>query len=470
MNTHLVFLVAYLVLLTVLGLWIGRLVTSAGTFFVAGRKLGPVLIFSTMLAANIGAGSTVGATGLGYRDGLSAWWWVGSAGIGSIVLGLWVGPKMWEAATRHNLYTVGDYLEFRYNKAVRGIVAALLWVGTLAILAGQLIALAWVLNVVAGLPKFAGCLAGGAVMTIYFAAGGLLASAWVNILQLVVLASGFTLAVPLVLSSVGGLGGLMESVADPGGLNFWGNGKSGWIYLVMLGPAFIISPGLLQKIYGARDRRTVRIAVTSQGVVLLLFAFAPVFFGMAARVLYPDLARAELALPTLLMNSLPIGIGSLALAAIVSAEISSADAILFMLATSLSQDLYRRFINPQATDRQILKVARWAAVTGGTLGIVLAMALPSVIGSLGIFYSLLSVSLFVPVLAGIYLRRCGVAEALTAVGGGILLLLGTHLLTGGEGFGIFRPFVVGLIGAVAAFLIVHIFKLMRGRNRIGTGI
>ena len=39
-----------------------------------------------MLAANIGAGSTVGATGLGYRDGISAWWWVGSAAIGSLVL------------------------------------------------------------------------------------------------------------------------------------------------------------------------------------------------------------------------------------------------------------------------------------------------------------------------------------------------------------------------------------------------
>src|SRR2546426_12271008 len=76
-------LLAYSALLIALGLWIGRRVKSAGDFFVAGRGLGPGLIFATFVAANIGAGSTVGASALGYRDGLSAWGWVGSVGIGS---------------------------------------------------------------------------------------------------------------------------------------------------------------------------------------------------------------------------------------------------------------------------------------------------------------------------------------------------------------------------------------------------
>lgn len=58
-----------------LGLWISRKVSTTSDFFVAGRRLGPGLLFSTLVAANIGAGSTVGAAGLGYRDGLSAWWW-----------------------------------------------------------------------------------------------------------------------------------------------------------------------------------------------------------------------------------------------------------------------------------------------------------------------------------------------------------------------------------------------------------
>ena len=88
MTTGLWVLLAYAAGLVALGAWIGRRVGRAGSFFVADRKLGPVLLFATVLAANLGAGTTVGAAGLGYRDGLSAWWWVGSAGIGTILLAL----------------------------------------------------------------------------------------------------------------------------------------------------------------------------------------------------------------------------------------------------------------------------------------------------------------------------------------------------------------------------------------------
>src|SRR6185436_9656930 len=110
------------------GAYLSRRVNQSSDFFVAGRSLNAGLIFSTLLAANIGAGSTVGATGLGYRDGLSAWWWVGSAGIGSLILAFTVGPKIWRVARERNLYTVGDYLEFRYDRRVRGLVAVLLWI------------------------------------------------------------------------------------------------------------------------------------------------------------------------------------------------------------------------------------------------------------------------------------------------------------------------------------------------------
>src|SRR5436309_3245206 len=130
-----------------LGLWIGRRVRAASDFFVAGRRLGPGLIFSTMLAANIGAGSTVGATSRGYTEGLAAWWWVGSAAIGSVFLAFWIGPKMRSIAADHGLRTVGDYLEHRYSRTVRAVIAVLLWIGAIFILASQLIGLGWILNV-----------------------------------------------------------------------------------------------------------------------------------------------------------------------------------------------------------------------------------------------------------------------------------------------------------------------------------
>jgi SSS family solute:Na+ symporter len=436
------------------GLWIGRRVKTSADFFVANRSLGPGLLFATMVAANIGAGSTVGAAGLGYRDGLSAWWWVGSAALGSMVLALWVGPRIRRIAAEQGLQTVGDYLESRYSREVRGVISALLWVGTLAILAGQLIAMAWILNVVAGLPKWMGCCVGGIVVTIYFTAGGLLTSAWVNVVQIVVKLFGFGIALPLVLMKAEGLAAI--AMATPRGdyWSAWHGGSSGIAYLAFLGPAFVVSPGLLQKIYGARDDRAVRLGVGGNALVLLAFSIVPPLLGITARALHPGLPNHELALPTLFMLDLPPLIGALGLAAVVSAEISSADAILFMLSTSLSRDLYRRFVNPGATDAQALRVARLAAVAGGTAGVALAIAAPTVIDALKFFYTVLSVSLFVPVVAGLYLRRVGTPEAMAAIAAGVVSLLTLQLVTEGRGWAGMAPALLALLMALATCAVV----------------
>src|SRR5205823_3484765 len=138
---------------------------------------------ATLLAANIGAGSTVGAAGAGYRDGFAAWWWVGAAAIGCSVLAVTVGPRIRRLAAVHDLKTVGDFLEWRFDYRVRAAIAVLLWFGTLFILAGQLLAMAAVLGTIAGLDKATSCTIGAIVATTYFAAGGLKSSVAVNVLQ-----------------------------------------------------------------------------------------------------------------------------------------------------------------------------------------------------------------------------------------------------------------------------------------------
>jgi SSS family solute:Na+ symporter len=462
LNGYLVAILGYSVALVALGLYIGRRVESTGAFFVAGRSLGPVLLFATLLAANIGAGSTMGAAGIGYASGLVAWWWVGSAGIGTLFLAFWVGPRVWRLASEHDLRTAGDLLELRYGSTVRGIVTALLWVGTLFILAGQLIAVAFVLQAVAGIPKFYGCLIGGAVMTSYFAAGGLLSSAWVNLVQLVVLVAGFALVLPVALASVGGLAGLAAASAavDAELMNPW-QGSLALRFVALLVPAFIVSPGLIQKVYGARDARTVRIAVAAAGVALLLFAWMPSLLGAIARAQFPGLPSQDLALPTLLVEKTPVLVGGLGLAAIFSAEVSSADAILFMLATSLSKDLYQRFLRPEATDREVLRVARLAAIAGGVLGIAIAIWFETIVDALTVFYSLLSVSLFVPVVAALHSRRAGAPEALAGIATGVPTLLAVHLATGGAGYGIWNPTLLGLVVSGVAFTAVFLVRRLR---------
>jgi SSS family solute:Na+ symporter len=432
-NLPLTLLIVYSVALVAVGLWIARLVHGSGDFFVAGRHLTAPLLFATVLAANIGAGTTIGAAGVAYRDGISAWWWSGSAAIGSIFLAFVVGPRIWRIAADANLYTVGDYLELRYGSLVRAIVATLIWLGTLSILAGQLIGGAAILSVVGGVPRTLGTVISAVVMTIYFVAGGLLSSAWVNAVQLVVLVIGFSLAVPFALGHAGGLPAFTEAAAVPGTFTsvfYSGGARSGWTFLILFGPAFVISPGLLQKAYGAASSRAVRIGVGAQAVALALFAFFPVLIGMSARVSHPGITDLNLVLPTAMLEQLPTALGALALAAVYSAEVSTCDAILFMLATSLSEDLYKRFLHPAATDRQLLTVARLAAVAGGIGGVLLALWLPTVIAALGIFYTLLGVCLFMPLLGGLLLPRASSLAAIASI-------------------------VVGIVGCLAALYIPH---------------
>lgn len=465
MNIHLWLLIAYSVLLTLIGLWVGRLVRGSGDFFVAGRALGAPLLFSTVLAANIGAGTTVGAAGMAFSDGIGAWWWNGTAGLASFVLAFWVGPRIWRLAKAHGFYTAGDFLEFRYGGAVRAVVASLIWAGTLFILAAQLIAGAAVLEVVAGIPRPAGAIIGAVAMTIYFAAGGLLSSAWVNLVQLVVLMAGFLLAIPPLYAAVGGIAGMTSAPDLPAGFfdPFHTSGSvSGWKLLAIYGPAFMLSPGLVQKAYGAATERAVRAGIGAQAVVLLIFSFVPVFIGMAARILHPDIADRTLAMPTILAQDLSPWLGALGLAAVFSAEVSTCDAILFMLSTSLSKDLYKRFMKPDATDRQVLQVARLAALAGGLLGVAIAVLLADLVAALTIFYALVGVSLFVPVVAGLAGRRGGAPEALASIGAGIAALLVVQLATDGSGYGIFNPSLIGLIAAAAGFLVVWV---ARGRRR-----
>lgn len=463
MNPFLVVLIVYGALLTLAGAFLARRTRNSSDFFVAGRKLGPGLMFATVLAANIGAGSTVGAAGLAYAIGLSGWWWVGSAGLGSLVLALAVGPRIRRLAAEHGFLTLGDFLEHRFGLAARLSVAVLLWAGTLAILAGQLIAFAWILQVVAGTLKTTGCLLGGVVVMTYFAAGGLKGAAWINLFQLAVKGTGFLLCVPFALAAAGGWEGLRAADLPADYFRLDGIGWQGMIhYLVLLAPSFIVSPGLLQKAFAGRDDRAVRLGIGANGVALLLFSALPVLLGMVAACRFPGLANPELALPKVITEVLPFWLGAWLLASVFSAEISSADAILFMLSTSLSQDLYRRVIRPSADDQTVLRVSRWTALASGLLGILCAIQLGSVLEALKLFYGLLSVALFVPVVAGLYHARPGGRVFLWALPASLAAAGLFHVLNDGRPIG---PLSSTAVGIVVSAAIILPFCRWRGAQR-----
>jgi len=334
---------------------------------------------------------------------------------------------------------------------MRAIASVIIWFISLAILAGQLLGATSILEVVAGLPRSVGAVTAAVVVVIYFVAGGLLTSAWVNLVQLAVKLTGFLIALPLALSLVGGWGGLTAGAHPQAFLHLTGEGGSALWFLPLLAPAFLVSPGLVQKAYGAESARAVRFGVGANAVALILFAIVPVALGMVARVLHPALASPDQALPTLLALDLPPFVGALTLAGIFAAEMSAADAVLFMLSTSFSQDLYRRFFAPAATDDRVLLVARLSAIVAGLAGLAMALVLPTVVDALKIFYSLLTVALFVPIVAGLTSKRLRADAALASVIVGTPVSLVIHLLTSGRGLHGVPPVVIGLVASALAF-------------------
>ena len=174
-------------------------------------------------------------------------------------------------------------------------------------------------------------------------AGGLLTSAWVNLVQLAVKLTGFLIALPLALSAAGGWAGTfgarhaagVSRSARPRGL--------GALVLPLLAPAFLVSPGLVQKAYGAVDARAVRLGVGLNAIALVAVRDRPrdarhggAGAASGTRVAGSGAADAP-------RSRSAAGRGALTLAGIFAAEMSAADAVLFMLSTSFSQDLYRRF-------------------------------------------------------------------------------------------------------------------------------
>jgi solute:Na+ symporter, SSS family len=452
--TYLTILIIYAAAMIALSIYVARRSKNSSDFFVAGRGLGAGLIATTLLAANIGAGSTIGATGLGYRIGLQAWWWVGAAGIGSLLLAFTIAPKIWRVARDNNLYTVGDYLEFRYSQSVRSLASVLLWVGSLIIFAGQLIGGAALLQAVARIDKTLGYLIAAAVVTFYFSIGGLHTAVRVNALQLGVKLLGFGAALAYLIYNHQSPNDATVHALPHGFHSFTELGVgTPLFYLATFTPAFIISPGILQKVFAARDEAAARRGVGINAAGLLLFAIVPALLGIFARLYFPTLASSEAALPTLLTQSLPFGLGALLLAAIFAAELSAADAVLFMLTTSLSKDLYKAHVNPQADDQQLMHVARLVAIGCGLVGTLLAMGLETVYAALTIFYTLLTAALFLPMIVGLYSKRVTAQAALFSMIASVGVTFAIHHVSNKVGVWGVPPVMFGIVaGGVVMIL------------------
>ena len=111
-------------------------------------------------------------------------------------------------------------------------------------------------------------------------------------MQLGVKLVGFAIVAPMAMALAGGWDSDRRRSARMD-LLAGGSPQSGWRLLFFLGPAFVVSPGLIQKALGARDERAVTTGIALNGVALIAFAALPTIIGMSARVLHPDISQGS---------------------------------------------------------------------------------------------------------------------------------------------------------------------------------
>src|SRR5262249_38349352 len=144
------------------------------------------------------------------------------------------------------------------------------------------------------------------------------------------------------------------------------------------------------------------------------------------------------------------------LGALFSAELSAADAVLFMLTTSIAKDLYKTFLRPEADDGQLLLVARLTAIACGLLGAGLAIWFGSVIVALKIFYTMLSAALLLPLIAGLYTRRTSARAAISTMAVSVAITFALERWTNGKGKWGLPSLILGTLAGLIAMMIVSL--------------
>jgi len=242
---------------------------------------------------------------------------------------------------------------------------------------------------------------------IYTLAGGMVAVGYTNILHLIAMYGGIILAIVLVGKDIGGLGALQTTLPAQSYFNVSGIGiskVSSWIIASILG-ACTAQAGI-QPILAAKDTTVAKKAAFVTAFVVAPFGIFTALLGMAAKVKYPNLANAKLALPTLMMDLHPVA-GGIVLASIMAAILSTVSPIILASGTMITKDIYQRIFKPEASDKEVLFVSRMTTGLAGIACIFIALGMYGSTRILDIVYFAYSLrgSLFVVLLFGIYWKK-----------------------------------------------------------------
>jgi SSS family solute:Na+ symporter len=363
--------VGFLVVAIGTSLYKSRKEESGEDFFLASRGLVWPLIGLSLIAANISTEHFVGMSGQGAGTmglAVASYEWI--AAITLVFVALFFLP----AFLRSGIYTIPEYLEYRYNAAARAIMAFYLMVVYVGVsISAVVYSGALTLQTIFGMDLVLAVWLIGAIAALYTTWGGLKAVAWADLFQGSALILGGVMTLILGFRAVGGVGSFLEVNADKLHMILpESDSVLPWTAL-LIGiwiPNFYywgLNQFITQRALAAKTLRQGQLGILFAATIKLIIPFIIIFPGIMAYQLYrADLtapgATTDAAYPLLIRNLVPAGLRGFIFAAITGAVISTLGSMLNSVSTILTMDLYKRHWKRDASPRSVVRIGRIATL------------------------------------------------------------------------------------------------------------
>jgi SSS family solute:Na+ symporter len=472
MYTRLSVVIAYFLFVLVLGLLAkSRLKDSPSQYFLAGRSLGSFILLGTMAATNFSAFTVFGASGAGYRDGLS-FFPIMAFGTGFMALTFWlVGKRIWQAGRKHDLVTPAELVQRIYkHEGLAALFALVMVVFTVPYLALQPLAGGKVLGQLFGVPHWVGAVIVTLVIVAYTLRGGLKAVAWTDVFQGLLMLALMIVALGIVAGAHGGWSEAFAKVSEtqpallerpgPRGMYtpaVWFSFLALWFFC---DPMF---PQLFQRFYSANSERALARSMFFYPLICTVVFALPVALGVLGRLSVPDLSgkAADGILPLLMTNLAGDFMGTLVLAAGLAALMSTMDSQLLTLSSIFSRDLWPLFSGRKAENALVGRI--FVLVLAGA-GLATALMANTTILALGLTAFTGLAVLFPTVLFGLWLENPRPAPAVASILIGEALVIAYHLkMLPTYGF---LPAVPVMAASVVVYLGAHFLTGPAGLPRL----
>ncbi len=467
MNTTLLaFVILYLLGTMGIGIYAGTRIKSTTDFAVAGRSLPLAMVITTTFATWFGAETVMGIPAKFVQGGLNA---VVEDPFGASMCLVLVGAFFASRLYKMSLLTIGDFYRHRYGEGVEVFCSIAIILSYLGWVAAQITALGLVFSVLSGgaISAEMGMIIGTALVLIYVLIGGMLAVAWTDFIQMIVLVVGLSLIAVMAGHQAGGA----DKVLDLALSNQWfkilpERTLDGWVGFVgaavtmMLGS--IPQQDVFQRVMSAKDSATAKKGAMIGGFSYLAFAFVPMFIVASSMIIMPTETRELLTndpqkvLPTLILTKMPLIAQIFFFGALVSAIKSTSSATLLAPSTSFVENILKN-IKPGMSDRQVLLSLRITILVFTALVLTYAIKMQgtAIYDLVSSAYQVTLVGAFVPLTFGLYWSRATTQGAILSIASGIgvwgAFLAASHMgLSWGDAF----PGQLAGLGAALAGMVL----------------